>query len=103
MSKRLEMLEKVIAAGSTDPFAWYGRAMELRTLGRLEDALARFAEVRDRFPAYVPTYLMAGQVATELGRLDDARTWLRRGLAVAREAGDGHTVSEIEAALGEIG
>ena len=62
MSKRLEVIERTLQAGSKDPFVWYARAMELRSLGRLEDAAQAFTEVAEKFPDYVPTYLMAAQV-----------------------------------------
>ncbi len=97
--KRLEMLEMMIERGSNDPFHFYARAMELRALGRADEALDAYATVRERFPAYVPTYLMAGQLATELGRTDAARAWLERGLVAAREAADHKALTEIQQAL----
>ena len=96
---RLPMLEKLIERGSTDPFVHYARAMELRTLGRTADALDAFDQVTSRFPEYVPSYLMAGQVAVELAAYDRARDFLTRGLAAARAAGDDHAISELSAAL----
>ena len=99
MSKRLEMFDKLLARGSPDPFHLYARAMELRSLGRLDEAVAAFAEVEQKFPDYVPTFLMAGQLAQELDKLDDARAWFERGLEVARAAGESHTVGELESAL----
>ena len=98
-SKRLELLDKKIAAGGDDPFLFYARALELRSLGQLEDALAAFDEVAERYPSYVPTFLMAGQLATELDRTEDARNWLSRGLKVAIAEGDEHARSELSAAL----
>jgi tetratricopeptide (TPR) repeat protein len=100
--RRLAMLEAVLAKGSDDPFVHYARAMELRSLGRLEEALGAFADVGSRFPAYVPTYLMAGQVAEQLGRTEEARRWLERGLEAGRAAGDGHAVAELEQALAAL-
>lgn len=97
-SKRLEMLEKVIAGGAADAFVHYARAMELRSLGRLEEALGAFREVESLFPSYVPTYLMAGQVAEALGLADEARGFLDRGIERAQVAGDGHALSELRAA-----
>ena len=64
--KRLQMLEKAIAAGSSDPFVHYARALELRGQGALQQALTALTEVEARFPDYVPTFLIAGQVAVEL-------------------------------------
>lgn len=95
--KRLEMLEQMIAKGSEDPFVRYGRAMELRSLDRLEDSLAAFTDLEQRSPEYVPTYLMAGQVAEQLGRLDEARAWYERGMEKARIS-DPHAFSELGAA-----
>ncbi len=95
-SPRLAMIEKLIAQGSTDPFHHYARGMELRSLDRLEDALAAFADVRARFPDYVPTYLMAAQVAQELDRVGDARVWAEQGISAAKHKGDSHAVRELE-------
>jgi tetratricopeptide (TPR) repeat protein len=99
VNARLEKLEQMIAKGSRDPFVRYARALELRGLGRLEPALAALEEVRALHPEYVPTYLMAGQIATQLDRLADARAWLEQGIAAARAARDEHARTELQAAL----
>lgn len=99
MSSRLEMIEKMLAAGSSDPFHWYARAMELRSLGRLEDALGAYQDVRTRFADYIPTYLMAAQVAQELERDDDAREWAEAGVTQAKAKGDAHAAKELEQLL----
>jgi predicted RNA polymerase sigma factor len=98
-SKRLQMLEKMIAAGSRDPFVRYARALELRGQGQPEAALAALEEVRALHPDYVPTFLMAGQLASELERIEEARSWLSSGLQVAAAAGDEHARSELQSAL----
>jgi predicted RNA polymerase sigma factor len=96
------MLEQMIEKGSEDPFVYYAKAMELRKMEQLEDALQAFANVERRFPDYVPTFLMAGQVAEQLGRVDEARRWFERGIQVARDAGNAHAAHELEAALEEL-
>ena len=102
MPSRLEMLDKLIARGSNDPFVHYARAMELRGQGDGEQALAAFEQVRERFPAYVPTYLMGGQLAAELGASERAREFLEKGIAAAKTAGDDHALSELAAALATL-
>jgi predicted Zn-dependent protease len=102
MSKRLAMLEKMTAAGSKDAFAWYGLAMEYKSLGRPDDAVATFDQLRRLDPGYVPQYLMCGTLLLELGRPADARTWLTEGAAAARSKGDTHALSEIEDAIGRL-
>lgn len=102
MSQRLQMLEKAISSGSTDPFVWYARAMELKSTGQLPDALRAYEEVASKFPDYVPTYLMAGQLAKELGDPNQARLWFERGLPVAERKGNAHARAELEAAVAEL-
>lgn len=102
MSKRLEVFDKMIAAGSRDPFVWYARAMELRSLERLGEALTAYGDVEREFPDYVPTYLMAGQVAAAMGQVDLARGFFERGIVAATKAGDMHARSELSGALSTL-
>ncbi|MEI8254620.1 MAG: tetratricopeptide repeat protein [Deltaproteobacteria bacterium] len=99
MASRLEVLEQMIARGVNDPFPMYGLALEYRSAGRLEDAVSAFANLRAKFPQYVPQYLMCGQILGKLGRAADARAVLEAGIVVARAARDGHSASELEEAL----
>ncbi len=102
MSKRLEMFDTMIAKGSQDPFVHYARAMEFRSLERLQESLDAFDAVAATYPDYVPTYLMAAQVAEALSKIDDARTWCERGLEAAKRAGDGHAAGELQAQLDDL-
>ena len=102
-SKRLEFLQKFTASGSVDPFAWYGLAMEYRSLERRDEALTTFEALRARNPDYVAMYLMCGQMLEQMGRLDDAKAWLTSGMEAARQKGDTHALGELEGALGALG
>lgn len=97
--KRLAFLEKVTAAGTDDPLAWYGLAMEYRKLQRWDESLQTFTTLRTRKPDYVALYLMCGQMLGEADRKADAREWLESGLAMAKSKGDSHAASEIESAM----
>jgi len=90
-----------IAKRPDDPFPRYGLAMELRARGELEASSSAFAELIAGFPAYVPSYLMAGGVLAQLGRRDDAAACYRRGIEVATGT-DSHAQKELEAALDEL-
>mgnify|MGYP001592228670 CR=1 FL=1 len=98
MSKRLAFLEKLTRDGSTDPFAWYGLALEYRNLERNDEALATFRTLREKSPDYVAMYLMCGQLLEKTGKKDDAREWLEAGIAAAKAKGDSHALSELESA-----
>lgn len=99
MSKRLSVLEKLTASDGADSFAWYALAMEYRKEGRSEDALRAFETLRSRDAAYLPMYLMAGQLLVEAARLEEARQWLEAGIELARSKGDGKTLGELESEL----
>ena len=99
MSKRLQTLEKMLASGTTDPFVRYAYAMELKSLGRLEESLSVFENLREYDASYVPQYLLAGQVAEALEHFDAARTWYQQGIESARAKGDSHALSELQQAL----
>jgi predicted Zn-dependent protease len=98
MSRRLEFLLG-LTQKSSDPFAWYGLAMEYRSLARPDDAVATFETLRARSPEYVPMYLMCAQVLESQGRREDARAWLLAGSDAARAQGEAHALSELQAAL----
>jgi hypothetical protein len=98
MSKRLEMLEKLVSSGSRDPFHHYARALELRSLGRKAEALGALEGVIASFAEYVPSYLMAAQLAQELGD-GRARSFAEAGVKAAKQAGNDHALSELESLL----
>ena len=102
MSKRLAILEKMTSGGSTDPFAWYGLALEYKSVGRPEDAVATFVKLRAMDPGYVAQYLMCGTLLIDLGRAAEAREWLTQGATTASAKGDTHALSELQDALARV-
>ncbi len=99
---RIATFKTFIAKSPADPFPRYGLAMELKNQGDLAGASAAFGELIDKFPDYVPSYLMAGGVLVSLGRKDDAADVYRKGIEVATRRGDQHARRELEAALAEV-
>jgi tetratricopeptide (TPR) repeat protein len=103
MSKRLLYLEKITNEGSTDPFHWYCLAQEYRSLEKNDDAIKTFDKLAEMAPDYVPMFLMAGQLLEKMGRVDDAKSWLDKGIATAKKKGDSHALGELEAARSLLG
>lgn len=103
MSKRLAFLEKLVADGKADSFGRYGLALEYRSLGRLDDALQTFGELRASDPDYVAMYLMAGQILVEKGDKAEAIVWLDQGLAVAEKKRDSHAAGELASLRDSLG
>lgn len=96
---RIATFRSFIARSPSDPFPRYGLAMELKSSGDVEAAIGEFMTLMEKFPDYVPTYLMAGTTFAERGRFAEARTALERGITAARNKGDRHALGELEGAL----
>jgi len=96
------MLEKMTLSGSADSFTWYALALEYRSAQRWQDALHTFAQLREQDPAYVPMYLMAGQIFLENKQPAAAAEWLREGITKAQAKNDTHAQGELEALLEEV-
>ena len=99
---RIATFKSFVARSPADPFPRYGLAMEHKGQGQLDEAWAVFAELMDKFPDYVPTYLMAGGTLAALGRRDEAANIYRKGIEVAGRRGDTHARGELESALAEL-
>ena len=92
---RVEQLEDFLKAKPNDPLTRYMLAMELKKLGRNDDSLKAFDALHEHNADYVPAYLMHGQLLNTLGRPDDARKVLERGIAMASKVGNGHALGEM--------
>jgi predicted Zn-dependent protease len=99
---RIAAFQEILAQDPRNAFARYGLAMEHRQRGENPQALAEFDALEQQQPDYVPGYQMAAQLLLSLGRNDEARSRLERGLAAAQRTGNRHAVSEMEDMLEEI-
>ena len=80
-------------------FARYGLAMEYVNLGRLDEAVDEFHTLLGSNPDYAPGYFHAGRTLERIGKTDEARAMYEKGIEVTTRTGDGHTRSELQAAL----
>ena len=99
---RIATFRSFIAKSPSDPFPRYGLAMEHKGRGEHAEAWTVFQELVEKFPDYVPTYLMAGGTLIALGRKDEAAAIFRQGIEVATRRGDQHARGELESALSDI-
>jgi hypothetical protein len=100
---RLEALRTMLITDPANTFARYGLAMELVKVGDVEAGLAEFRWLMDHEPDYTPAYYHAGKALETLGRLDDAREVMDKGIVASARVGDDHTRSELQAALDMLG
>lgn len=105
MSRR-EKIEAMLVDEPSDTFLRYSLAMEYRSEGDHDASIAKLRELTGDQPPYVPAFFMAAQQLVDLGRFDQARTFLRDGIEESRRQGDSHAaaeMSELLASLGELG
>jgi hypothetical protein len=93
----------MLADDPTDQFLRYSLGMELDKEGRHDDSLAQLGSLtRDDAP-YVPAFFMAAQQLVRLGRVAEARTFLRDGIEEARRQGNTHAAGEMSEFLASLG
>lgn len=100
--RRLKFLEDLVQSGKADAFARYGLALEYKKMGETDKARGAFEDLRQHHPEYVPQYLMAGTMLSEIGDTENARKWLSAGVAEAKASGNHHALGELENALAAL-
>jgi tetratricopeptide (TPR) repeat protein len=100
---RLEMLEEMIAQDPNNSFVRYGLAQEYANNGRLDQAVAEFRRLAEANPDYTAAYFHGGRALHKLGRIEEAREMYQRGIEACTRTGNAHALSEMQAALDELG
>jgi Tfp pilus assembly protein PilF len=99
LTPRMRQLAQMLRRQPDDPFLLYGLAMEYKKADEPAKALEYFDQVLRRDPNYCYAYYQRAQVHESLGDVEAAKRTLREGIEAANRSGDGHALSEIEAAL----
>jgi hypothetical protein len=102
MATRREKIEAMLADDPGDTFLRYSLAMELDKEGDNAGSLTKFAELTRDSPPYVPAFFMAGQELARLGRIEEARSFLRDGIQAARAQGNAHAAGEMSEFLASL-
>ena len=99
---RREKIQEMLTSSPDDPFLHYGLAMEHRTAGDRESALAELQKVLQLDPDYVAAHFHQGQLLAETGEAESARRILQIGIGVARRIGDQHAAEEMSGLLASL-
>jgi cytochrome c-type biogenesis protein CcmH/NrfG len=103
MASRREKLEKMLESAPGDQLARYMLANELGNGGQTEEALGHFRQLMDSSAAYVPAFLMAGQLLMREGRVEEARSVFVAGIAMAQQQHNSHAAGEMAGFLSSLG
>ena len=96
------MLTELLSQDPNNAFARYGLAMEYSNSGQFDRSLEEFEKLLATNPDYTAGYFMSAQTLVKAGKTPDARKMLENGIASARQKGDAHAESEMQAMLEEI-
>lgn len=94
--ERIALLEAYIHQEPQDPFNHYALALEYLH-AHPSQALGRLQRVIERFPQYLPSYYPCTELTALLGSAAAALTVAQKGIAMALQAGDRKTASELKA------
>jgi hypothetical protein len=102
-ASRRARIEAMLADEPADQFLRYSLALELEKEHEHEASLGHLTSLQRDAAPYVPSFFMAAQQLTRLGRVDDARGVLRAGIEEARRQGDAHAAAEMSEFLVGLG
>lgn len=103
MASRREKIEAMLADEPGDVFLRYSLALEWEKEGDNAKSLAGLHELTQGAAPYVPAFFMAAQQLVKLGRIGDARTYLRSGIETARAQNNAHAAGEMSELLASLG
>ncbi len=103
VNDRRAKIEAMLEDEPNDEFLRYSLALEMNKDGELEAALEKLDSLCDQETPYVPAFFRAGQILADEDRVNDARSYLRRGIDTAREQGDMHAAGEMSELLADLG
>ncbi len=98
---RLEFLTAALRVNPDDAFTRYALALELAKSAPLE-AWHHFEYLLQHHPDYAATYYQAGMHLLSLGRHEEARQVLTKGIEVTRRQGKQHAENELQSALDDL-
>lgn len=102
MSQRLQRLQQLLQTTPNDSFALFAIAKEYEGMGQNEQALEYYVQLRNHDPGYVGLYYHLGKLYEKLGNAPEALGAYRSGIEIARQAGDMHSLSELNGARLEL-
>jgi predicted Zn-dependent protease len=103
-SPRRLMLESSLAEDPADTFLRYGLAVQCLREGDIEEGRKRLLGlIADHPDDTVAAHQQLGQSYLEASEVEQARTILEKGIALASKRGDWHAASEMQGLLDQAG
>lgn len=94
-TERLKQLQHLFEENPNDSFIQFAIAKEHEKLGHHEDALHFYLHLIEKDPHYVGAYYHLGKLYEKLEEAGNAWEVYEKGIEMAREASDHHTLGEL--------
>jgi predicted Zn-dependent protease len=99
---KIAALKEILDMEPGNAFARYGLALEYSNLGEIETSLTEFGTLLSQHPEYTAGYFMAAQTLAKAERIPEAIARLKEGIVSAKQTGNTHAQSEMQAMLDEL-
>ena len=99
---RIDQIQEFLKETPNDPFLHYALAQEYYKLNLKTDALNKYTELIEKFPNYVGTYYHLGKLQIELKNKEQAMSIFEKGMEIAKEMKDQHSLAELQSARLEL-
>ena len=93
---------KLLDKEPEDSFLLYGIALEYMSANNLDEAENYFTKLIKLDPGYVASYMQYAGLKEKQNKIDEAKELYKRGIEIARKAGDNHAAKEMEEFLDEL-
>jgi len=99
---RIEKLNELLKLSPHDSFLKHALALEY--IKRNDNVAARklFEEILNSNPGYVGSYYHLAKLLERAGETDIAIQWYEKGMTAAKQAGDKHAYTELQAAYEDL-
>ncbi len=101
-NERIEQLKSILEQDPSNTLTRYALGMEYSNAGDVDASVAEFQALVTANPGYANAYFMAAQALSNAERKEEAKDWLRRGIAAAQKTNNKHAESEMQAMLDEL-
>lgn len=95
---RLKTLLNFLEESPNDSFITFAIAKEYEKMGDQQQALASYLKLKENDPNYVGLYYHLGKLYEQLDEIETAFFTYKKGMEVAKSAGDQHAFNELAGA-----
>jgi tetratricopeptide (TPR) repeat protein len=96
---RIHQLKEFLREDPDDAFSAYALALEYLKMNDLPLAEATLTELVEQQPDYLASYYQLGKVLEVMGRPEDAIAVFKKGIIIAQNQRNRHTLAELQGAL----